>query len=244
MPANFRVRREDQSLRSMTVSTLRRAIFSLHISPGTRVTERKLCDLTGVSRSLMREALRDLEAQGLISNVPHRSRVIATITPKDAQEIYEIRCALEPMAARLFVERASEDQVWEIEERADVCRQAMEKHDVLEVIEALDNFYSMLFSGAGNRMAAMLARNLYTKAGLLRALTFQRQEPSDTKQSMAHIRRIASAIRERDADAAAEACVTQVKRSWKVAMRLLRPTIEASAPKKRASLSKSQRDSR
>src|SRR6266403_1193801 len=107
----FRVRREDQSLRALTVSNLRRAIFSLHFKPGERLTEKALCELTGVSRPLMREVLRDLEAQGLIENVPHKSPIVTTLTRSDAMEIYEVRSALEPMAARLFVERAKEEQI-------------------------------------------------------------------------------------------------------------------------------------
>ena len=97
----------------------------------------------------------------------------------------------------------------------------MAKRNVLALIDALEGFYKTLFAGAGNQMAAMLARMIYNKAGLLRAVTFQRQTDIDAKRSMDHIVRIAAAIRSRDADAAAAACLMQVKRSREVAMRLL-----------------------
>ena len=217
----FRVSREGQSLRSMTVASLRKAILSLHLKPGKKLTERELCELTGVSRPLMREALRDLEAQGLISNVPHRGPAVAMLTRDDARDIYEVRSALEPMAARLFVERATDGQVDELVAMASRCRQAMAQRNVLAVIDALEGFYKTLFTGAGNQMAAMLAGLLYSKAGLLRAVTFHRQTDLDAKRSMAHIARIATAVRSRDADAAAATCLMQVKRSRDVAMRLL-----------------------
>jgi DNA-binding GntR family transcriptional regulator len=217
----FRVNREDQSLRTMAVASLRKAIFSLHFKPGEKLTERGLCELTGVSRSLMREVLRDLEAHGLIANVPHRSPVVARLTRSDARDIYEVRSALEPMAARLFVERATDDQVARLCGMVDRCSRAMEDKDVLALTDALENFYNTLFEGAGNRTATVLARTLHSKESLLRAITFQRQTDADTKQSMGHIRQIAAAIRARNADAAAAACLTQVKRSWKVAMQLL-----------------------
>ena len=217
----FRVSREGQSLRSMTVASLRKAILSLHLKPGEKLTERELCELTGVSRPLMREALRDLEAQGLISNVPHRGPAVAMLTRDDARDIYEVRSALEPMAARLFVERATDGQIDELVAMADRCRQAMAERNVLTVIDALEGFYKTLFTGAGNQMAAMLASMLYSKAGLLRAVTFQRQTDIDAKRSMTHIARIATAVRSRDADAAAATCLMQVKRSRDVAMRLL-----------------------
>ena len=205
----------------MTVASLRKAILSLHLKPGEKLTERELCELTGVSRPLMREALRDLEAQGLISNVPHRGPAVAMLTRDDARDIYEVRSALEPMAARLFVERATDGQVDELVAMASRCRQAMAQRNVLAVIDALEGFYKTLFTGAGNQMAAMLAGMLYSKAGLLRAVTFHRQTDLDAKRSMAHIARIATAVRSRDADAAAATCLMQVKRSRDVAMRLL-----------------------
>src|SRR6516164_3552883 len=213
----FRVSREGQSLRARTVASLRKAILSLHLKPGEKLTERELCELTGVSRPLMREALRDLEAQGLISNVPHRGPAVAMLTRDDARDIYEVRSALEPMAARLFVERATDGQIEELVAMADRCRRAMAERNVLAVIDALEGFYKTLFTGAGNRMAVML----YSKAGLLRAVTFQRQTDIDAKRSMTHIARIATAVRSRDAEAAAATCLMQVKRSRDVAMRLL-----------------------
>jgi DNA-binding GntR family transcriptional regulator len=227
----FRVNREDQSLRTMTVTSLRRAIFSLHFMPGDRLTEKALCNLTGVSRSLMREALRDLEAQGLIENVPHRSPVVTTLTRLDAGEIYEVRSAIEPLAAQLFVKRATEEQVAVLKQRLAQCQLAMEDGDVLAVIEALEEFYSALFAGAGNRTAAMLARTLHTKASLLRAITFQQQSEADTRQSIGHLKKIFSAIRRRDAKAASEACLNQVHRSWCVAMKLIKdPKVSSEDP--------------
>src|SRR5215475_4973429 len=189
----FWVRREDQSLRALTVANLRRAIFSLHFKPGQRLTEKALCELTGVSRALMREVLRDLEAQGLIENVPHKSPVVTTLTRADALEIYEVRSALEPMAARLFVERANEEQVAELESCFRECQRAMEVNDAPAVAESLDNFYSALFAGAGNRTAALLARTLHAKESLLRAITFARQTSVDTNQSINHLKHILTA---------------------------------------------------
>ena len=219
---SFLVDRLDSSLRSRAVASIRRAIFSLHYKPGERLTEKGLCELTGVSRSLMREALRDLQAQGLIQNLPHRSPVVVSLTKEDAQEIYELRSALDPMAARLFVARASDEQVDALGALVTRCEEAMEGHDVLQVIDSLERFHTAIFEGTGNRTAVLLVRALHTKAGLLRALTFQQQADSDTSRSITLIRRIFDAIKDREADAAAAACLAQVERSWKVAMRVLK----------------------
>jgi DNA-binding GntR family transcriptional regulator len=125
------------------------------------------------------------------------------------------------MAAKLFVERATAEQIDALDAMADRCRQAMVERNVLAVIDALEGFYRTLFAGAGNQVAGTLARIIYNKAGLLRAITFQRQTEMDAKRSMTYIARIVAAVRRRDADAAAAACLMQVNRSWKVAMELL-----------------------
>jgi GntR family transcriptional regulator, trigonelline degradation regulator len=221
---SFLVDRAGSSLRSRAVASVRRAIFSLYYKPGERLTEKGLCELTGVSRSLMREALRDLQAEGLIQNLPHRSPVVVSLTREDAQEIYELRSALDPLAARLFVARASDEQVEELRTLVASCEEAMESHDVLRVIDTLERFYTAIFEGAGNRTAILLVRALHTKAGLLRALTFQQQTHSDTGRSITLIKRIFLAIKEREAGAAAEACIAQVERSRKVAMNVLKTT--------------------
>lgn len=147
-----------------------------------------------------------------------------TLARSDATEIYEVRSALEPMAARLFVERAKEEQVAELEKRFAECQRAMEANDVLAVTESLENFYSALFAGAGNRTAALLARTLHAKESLLRAITFQRQTAADTSQSINHLKHIMAAIRSRDAERAAQACIDQVNRSRRVAMKLINGT--------------------
>lgn len=218
---SFIVRREQQSLRAMTVSSIRRAILSLHFKPGERLTERELCALTGVSRSLMREALRDLEAEGLIANVQHRGPSVQALTVKDAQEIYEVRRALEPLAARLFVVHAEEDHVVRLQAMAAMCKATMQARQVYESVNALEGFYRVLYEGSGNRLALGLGRSVYAKAGLLRAVTFDRQTEADTRESIRRIGEIADAASRRDGEAMVAACLEQIERSSKVAARLL-----------------------
>jgi DNA-binding GntR family transcriptional regulator len=121
----------------------------------------------------------------------------------------------------LFVERASDEQIARLGAVAERASRAMDDKDVLALIDALEGFYNTLFDGAGNRTAAVLARTLHSKESLLRAITFQRQTDTDTRQSMKQIEQIAAAIRARNSEAAAAACLAQVKRSKTVAMRLL-----------------------
>lgn len=219
--SGFRVKRQEQSLRAMTVVTLRKAIFSLHFKPGQHLTERELCELTGVSRGLMREVLRDLAAEGLIRNDPYKSPVVITLDRNDARELYEIRSALEPMAARLFVERASDDEVVQLRKAVASSEAATKSKDVLALTDSLDAFYRILFQGSKNRTAADFIRILHVKVGFLRAMTFQFQTDADGRESIARLKQISTAIQQRDGQAAANACLAQVTRSRNVAMTLL-----------------------
>jgi GntR family transcriptional regulator, trigonelline degradation regulator len=146
---NFPVNREDQSLRTMAVTSLRKAIFSLHFKPGEKLTERALC--------LKREVLRDLEARGLIANTPHRGPVVTTLTRSDARDIYEVRSALEPMAARLFVERATDDQIMRLNGLAERCSQARNDKNVLALIDVLESFYNTRSEAIADRKNACIA---------------------------------------------------------------------------------------
>jgi len=107
----LRVVKDMPSLRELTTRTLRDAILSMHFKPRQRLVERELCEETGVSRTCVREALRSLEAEGLVERIPNRGIFVASVSVDEARQIYEVRAALEPAFARLFVERASEQDL-------------------------------------------------------------------------------------------------------------------------------------
>src|SRR5258706_54138 len=90
---------------------LREAILSLRLAPGTRLVERDMVDRLGVSRTGVRTALQALEAEGLVVRGRRGVFAVASVSRDEAQQIYEVRAALEPAMARLFVERATPAQV-------------------------------------------------------------------------------------------------------------------------------------
>jgi DNA-binding transcriptional regulator YhcF (GntR family) len=101
-----------------STQTLREAILSLRLVPGTRLVEREMVDRLGVSRTGVRAALQSLEAEGLVVR-GHRSVFsVAVVSREEARQIYEVRAALEPAMARLFIARASDEQVAALGEAA------------------------------------------------------------------------------------------------------------------------------
>ncbi len=86
--------------------TLRDAILSLRLAPGTRLVEREMVDRIGVSRTGVRAALQSLESEGLVVRGRRGVFSVAAVSRDEARQIYEVRAALEPAMARLFHPRA------------------------------------------------------------------------------------------------------------------------------------------
>src|SRR5215510_14537054 len=106
----MRVVRNTVTLRQQVLEVLRSAILNFQFKPGDRLIERELCEMTGVSRTSVREALRHLASEGLVQNLPNKGPIVATLDLRQAGQIFEVRAALEGMAGRLFAERATQAQ--------------------------------------------------------------------------------------------------------------------------------------
>ena len=89
-----------KSMRELVLGELRNAIFIGHIKPGDRLVETTIANAMGISRTPVREALRQLESEGLAINIPRKGTIVKGICVEDAREIYEIREVLEGLAAR------------------------------------------------------------------------------------------------------------------------------------------------
>ena len=217
----LRVVRTHETLREKTVERLRESILNQFFEPGERLIERELCELTGVSRTSVREALRQLESEGLIETIPNRGPIVTSLSLEDAMQIYEVREALEGLAARLFVKRASDDLVEALARAGEKMIGAALEGDTRAVPGRLDAFYGILFEGCGNAIAASLIRTLRARMHYLRTTTAHRESKIHTRVAVRNFRRIISAVKKRDAPAAASACTAQVRHAAKVAREVL-----------------------
>ena len=99
------------TLRSRVEEYLRSSIMEGRMKGGERLREQELCEQLGISRSTLREALRTLEAERLISIEPHRGPTVIRITEKAAQDLYALRALLEGFAAHEFARLASDADI-------------------------------------------------------------------------------------------------------------------------------------
>jgi GntR family transcriptional regulator, trigonelline degradation regulator len=191
-------------LRLQVLDGLRRAIIDGRLAPGARLTERELTEMMGVSRTVIREALRQLESEGLIANVPNKGPVVRELSLAEAKDLYTIRAVLEGLAARLFVQNAGDAELKRLVQALDVVAGAYERGDAQEVLETKNRFYAVLFEAAGSETLSSMLGTLHARIWRWRALGLSHPQRSDSRsrESVKGLRAILAAIRRRDADAA------------------------------------------
>src|SRR6201996_2074662 len=111
-------------VRTQVAENLRQAILSRQFQPGQRLVERGLVEATRASRASVREALRELAAEGLVTSIPNKGTAVTEVTRDEARQLYELRSGLEALAGRLFVERATAAEVSELERAFGVIEEA------------------------------------------------------------------------------------------------------------------------
>jgi len=217
----LRVVKDTPNLRELTTRTLRDAILRMHFKPKQRLTERELCEETGVSRTCVREAVRSLEAEGLVERIPNRGIFVASVSVDEARQIYEVRAALEPAFARLFVARAGDRELQDLRSACLRIERVATRRPVISYVEALDEFYDVILRGARNEVARAVLQSLRARMRYLRALTADVADTSRKQETLALMRKIADAALRRDADTMAERCRAFVERSAKFAIVVL-----------------------
>ena len=195
-------------LREQVLDVLRQAIVEQRLEPGHRLIERELVEQIGVSRTTIREVLRQLDAEGLVTTIPQKGAVVALPSAEEAADLYEVRAALEALAARRFVEHASESQVEALRSALQEIEQVSRGGDVGAMVRAKDRFYDVLLKGSGNRSVHAILAGLQARVSVLRRTSLSK--PGRAKTSVAEIRAIVEAIEAGDADGAARAASTHV----------------------------------
>jgi DNA-binding GntR family transcriptional regulator len=203
-------------IREQVVSNLRRAIIDGQFQPGERLIERELCELTGVSRTSIREALRQLEVEGLVENVPNKGIIVGTLTASEAEDIYQVRAVLEGLAGRLYAERATEEGIAALREAMHAIDEAYQRADKRALLHAKNQFYAVLLHGCGNTTIAPLLLSLHDRIAFLRSLSLS--QPGRSEKSVEEVRQILHAIEQRDPERAAAACSEHVQNAAKAAL--------------------------
>ena len=216
----FRVARVAAPLRQSVIASLRGAIAAGRYKAGDRLTERDVCEMTGVSRTLVREAFRQLESEGLITVVPHRGPVVSRVTPEQAEGIYQVRCVLESLAAELFAVNAGDDDRRALRQALKNIKAAFDSADPIARLTAKNDFYDCLLRGAGNESLAQSLNLLNSRIMVLRSTSLQARGRG--KESVKELTTLVEALEARDARAARAAAKVHVDNAAAVALAILR----------------------
>ena len=196
-------------LRNKIIAALRNAIENGILQPGARLVERDLCGQLNVSRTSLREALRELQADGVLFQSGARGLAVSRVTQEEAANAYRIRAALEALAVEQFIERATDQDIQQIAKEAEALKTAYRSGDVPRMLVSRRAFYDRICTVAGNALAFELINHLVLRTSSLRSRSLSRKQRQ--QQSPAEIDAIVKAIRKRDTVAAKRAAIAHVE---------------------------------
>ncbi len=211
-------------LRQQVLDELRQSIIAGRLNPGERLVERELIAMMGVSRTVIREALRQLESEGLVAIIPNKGPIVRTLTVEEARDLYAIRSVLEGLAARLFVEQADNAQIERLQEALSVVEQAHGSGDAEKLLETKNSFYEVLFEGAKSSTLSTMLGMLHGRIWRWRAmgLTHPHRSNERHRESLRNLRALLDAIRARNAGLAEKILRDEVSKAATEVYRLLK----------------------
>jgi len=208
-------------LREQVTASLRQAILDFALQPGQRLVERELIERLGVSRTTIREAIRELAAEGLVTVVPQKGAIVTAPSLDDAIDLYEVRAALESLVVQRFVERATDEQVERLSEAVDYLESVTTADTpIREVLRAKDRFYVALIEGARSVALQQLMESIQARVQVLRATSMS--APGRPLEVVRELRAIVAAVAERDAELASQLCAAHIRNASVTALSHLR----------------------
>ena len=231
-PILERIDKTPQTLRDIVQERMRSAILEGHFAPGARLVERPLCDQLGVSRTVIRETIRFLEAEGLVEVLPNRGPIVATFDWDMARQIYDIRRQLESSAAAACAGAHRPDFGPRLTDALNALARTMDDTTWTELLKRSTHFYELIFTEAGHGIAWDIVQRLNGRISRLRALTLP--DKSRARPGIAHMTAIHDAILARDPEAARAAVTAHIEDAARTARRILAREDEYNAPTKEA----------
>nr|WP_296763638.1 GntR family transcriptional regulator [Rhodococcus sp. (in: high G+C Gram-positive bacteria)] len=207
---------ERKSLREIAYDTIRARIVDLSLAPGSRLVERDLATELEVSRIPLREAMQQLQQDGLVVLVPRQGAIVSPFTVDDVRDLFDVRESLEVLAARLAAERADAASLTALSAQLDAARAATAADDKPAIAAANAKFHSMIVEMSANPLLESLLRPLEARVQWLFHLTKDR----DPGQQCLEHEHLYAAIANRDPERAAASAFSHVHSGREMSLRL------------------------
>lgn len=196
---------QDHSLRGRVFQRLREDILSGVYKDHDELREITIGEELGVSRTPVREALRQLELEGLVTIIPNKGAYVTGISQKDVRDIYKIRSMLEGLCARWATEHISEEQIDQLEEIVFLSEFHLQKKGegkVAQVSELDGRFHRVLYEASDSRILEHVLSDFHKYVKMARTLSVGAKDRAE--KSIKEHREILEAIKRKDADMAEE----------------------------------------
>ncbi|MDD2496734.1 MAG: GntR family transcriptional regulator [Desulfitobacteriaceae bacterium] len=183
-------------LREIVFETLREAIINGNLKPGERLMEVQLAEEMGVSRTPVREAIRKLELENFVVMIPRKGAYVSGISLKDIADVYEVRAALEFLAAGLAAERITDEELEKLERLLIAVAEAAERNDLNQWVQKDTEFHDIIYKASRNDRLVQIVNNLMEQIFRFRSTSLA--YPGRMKVAVEEHKKIVEAISERN----------------------------------------------
>ena len=190
------------SLRGQVFQEIREDILKGKFKENEELREATLGKELGVSRTPVREALRQLELEGLVHIIPNKGAYVTGITEKDVHDIYMTRSMLEGLCARWAAEHISEEQIQEMEEVLLLTEYHLDRGNAEQLAELDGKFHEVLYGASQSRILRHILSDFHKYVQVARKRSVKKEDRA--KKYLEEHREILNALRTGDADRAEE----------------------------------------
>ncbi|GBF33403.1 transcriptional regulator [Desulfocucumis palustris] len=199
------------SLTNKMFEILQNNILNGKYPQGEWLVESRLCEKFGVSRTPVREAIRQLEQEGLVKIIPNKGAVVSGVSAQDIKDIYTIRMLIEGLASRWAAEKITVSEIQELEEVIDLMRLYTEKNDVPRLLKADSRFHSIIYNASKSKPLIHTLGTFHHYVQKARSTSFQ--TPGRAQKALEEHMAIFQAIVEHNANESEKLTYQHVKKA-------------------------------
>lgn len=203
---------DNTPLSEKIAETIREYILKGTLKPGDRLTEPKLSEMLGISRTPIREALRILETEGFVEIFPRRGAMVSEITDKDVDDIFVLKAQLESLAAKLSVNNLLDEDINRLKEINEKMERSAKSRNVSTLIKLNAEFHNIFITKSGNSRLEKFLLSLLRQ--FKRATAYSFTETGRIHQVLKEHAQIVEAFEKRDAEKVEELVEKHIKNGW------------------------------
>jgi len=214
---------KNSSLAEKAYKAIKKDILTCELDPGSQVAQSQLVERYDFGVTPIREALKRLEHEGYLHSIPRFGYMIGSITINDVQDLYDIRLMMESFAVRMAIQRATKDQLADIQHRANFTYTFKDRESYLNFLEQNIAFHVLIAHTAGNRKLADMLAGVLNEMTRIFNLGLDLRDSAE-EMCNEHIA-LANALSQRDAEQAVKIITEQITISRQRVLEMLIPRI-------------------